>query len=392
MENQNNKSIPKGTGAGNSSRADEEEAVAGASDQLGSMTLAADDSASVSKDSDKCCASCGKTGNGLKRCTACKSVWYCGVNCQIDHRKSHKKECRRIKKELEAREKEEEGRESDSATKKERFSLFNPMPREECPICMVVMPLNSSMQTYMQCCGKVICSGCIYAHQMANLDIDDGAGDTCPFCRYPAPDSDDSHEEIIKCLMARVKIDDALAIVQLANHYCVGEFGLPVDRAKAIRLLEQAADLGCASANCSLAALYFQGDDGGLLKTDQQKAKLHWEFAAKKGDPDAHFRIGLIEWDNGNHDIGIRHVRISAQLGSKKSVDFLREMAKRGNLSKEELEESEKACNVAIEAMRTEERDQHILYLKDIGKYKGSIIDGYGCDYVYTQSWSIYGL
>ena len=387
MENQNNKSIPKGTGAGNSSRADEEEAVAGASDQLGSMTLAADDSASVSKDSDKCCASCGKTGDALKKCTACKSVWYCGVNCQIDHRKAHKKECKRIKKELEAQEKQEGQKDGKKdVNKEEKFSLFNPMPREECPICMVVMPLSSLMQTYMQCCGKVICSGCIYAHQMANLDLDDGAGGTCPFCRYPAPDSDNSHEEeeYKKCLMARVKIGDALAIVRLANHYCVGDFGFPVDRAKTIRLLEQAADLGCISANCSLANLYFEGDDGGLLKSDQQKAKLHWECAAKKGDPEAHFRIGLVEGGNGNHGLGIRHVRISAQLGLKESVDFLREMAKGGNLSKEELEESEKACDVAIEAMRTKERDQYILYLKDTGKYKGSIIDAYGCDYLYT--------
>ena len=46
------------------------------------------------------CASCGSIGQTLKRCTACRSVWYCNVSCQKAHRKSHKKECKRIEKEL----------------------------------------------------------------------------------------------------------------------------------------------------------------------------------------------------------------------------------------------------------------------------------------------------
>ena len=41
------------------------------------------------------CANCGKgdeNGDSLKACTACKMVKYCNRECQIAHRKQHKKE------------------------------------------------------------------------------------------------------------------------------------------------------------------------------------------------------------------------------------------------------------------------------------------------------------
>ena len=45
------------------------------------------------------CANCGKKegeGNNikLKRCVACKKAQYCGSQCQKEHWKKHKKECR----------------------------------------------------------------------------------------------------------------------------------------------------------------------------------------------------------------------------------------------------------------------------------------------------------
>ena len=46
------------------------------------------------------CASCGKGGDNLKKCTACKLVKYCGVACQRAHRPKHKKECQRRALEL----------------------------------------------------------------------------------------------------------------------------------------------------------------------------------------------------------------------------------------------------------------------------------------------------
>lgn len=46
------------------------------------------------------CASCWKQSDALKTCTACKSVKYCGRDCQAAHRKAHRKACKAKAKEL----------------------------------------------------------------------------------------------------------------------------------------------------------------------------------------------------------------------------------------------------------------------------------------------------
>ncbi len=56
------------------------------------------ESSAGGEDAEEACASCGKTGADLKRCTACKRVWYCDVTCQRNHRKTHRDECKRIEK------------------------------------------------------------------------------------------------------------------------------------------------------------------------------------------------------------------------------------------------------------------------------------------------------
>ena len=38
-----------------------------------------------------------------------------------------------------------------------------PPPREECPICMLPLPLDDGETDYQACCGKVICCGCMHA-------------------------------------------------------------------------------------------------------------------------------------------------------------------------------------------------------------------------------------
>ena len=87
-----------------------EDGTAAAAEQLGSMSLG---TAAERKDNDaaepnaenrtttpteKLCSACGKTSDAVKKCTACKCVWYCDTMCQKKRRKEHIKECKRIKK------------------------------------------------------------------------------------------------------------------------------------------------------------------------------------------------------------------------------------------------------------------------------------------------------
>ena len=95
------------------------------------------------------CANCGKgeeNSDSLKACTACKMVKYCNRDCQIAHRPLHKKECKK------------------RAAKIHDDALFKEHPpSEDCPICLLPLPLAANQITFKSCCGKIICCGCIYA-------------------------------------------------------------------------------------------------------------------------------------------------------------------------------------------------------------------------------------
>jgi hypothetical protein len=103
------------------------------------------------------CASCGTAecvDITLTTCTACKSVRYCGVKCQRDHRPKHKRACKKRAAEL------------------RDVLLFKQPERSylgDCPICMIPLPLVTKKSTMSSCCSKVICDGCCYANKIREL-------------------------------------------------------------------------------------------------------------------------------------------------------------------------------------------------------------------------------
>jgi hypothetical protein len=130
------------------------------------------------------CANCGKgeeSSGDLKACTACKLVNYCNRDCQIAHRSHHKKACKKRAAEL-----------HDEA-------LFKEPTREECPICMLTLPLyeNHTGATFRSCCGKDICNGCEFA-----MD-ESGAKGLCPFCKSPPSKSNEEEVKRVMKLMEK---------------------------------------------------------------------------------------------------------------------------------------------------------------------------------------------
>ena len=99
----------------------------------------------------------------------------------------------------------------------------DPPPRDECPICMLTLPLNNAEQHYHACCGKTLCCGCIDAIEAEDEDI------TCPFCRTPEHTSD---EELIERMKKRVGASDADAFLLLGKFYNRGDVGFPQDRTR----------------------------------------------------------------------------------------------------------------------------------------------------------------
>jgi len=313
------------------------EAVA---DQLAAVHLSA--SSSSDAPGDKRCASCGKAGDGLKRCTACQSVWYCGVQCQIDHRKAHKKECKRIKREL---------------------GMWKPPhPTEECPVCLVNLPLLSKKASYWACCGQTVCQACKAETERA-LNITNRKRkdkklppmkDSCAFCRVPVHTN---YSEMIKSLEERVGKGDLNAMAALTGYYRDGLYGLVRDEAKALELLHRAADLGFPEAIRNLGCCFLLGDLGVIR--DEEKGRTYLEDAAKKGDVGARCILGDLEADCQHHDLAMKHFKLAAAAGDKDSTKPLWKYFSLKKLDKAELEEILRAHHAACDEMNSEERERY---------------------------------
>ena len=138
------------------------------------------------------CASCGKEGNSedMNTCNKCKSVKYCNAACKKKHRTKHEKACERRVAEL-----------YDEALFKD------PPPREECPICLLPMPIHADQSVFKSCCGKTICNGCICAMKMSE------GKDLCAFCRMPPPSSAEESIKRLKNLMEKISSESLVVTV-----------------------------------------------------------------------------------------------------------------------------------------------------------------------------------
>ena len=168
----------------------------------------------------------------LKKCTACKSVRYCGVKCQKNHRPQHKRACKKRAAEL-------------------RDELLFKQPESthlgDCPICMIPLPLDLSQSMMMTCCSQVICDGCAHANQIREMNPLD---EKCPFCRNPAPTKEEAEENIMK----RIGANDPVAMrEQGIECYNKGDYS------SAFEYYMKAAKLGDVQAHYHLAGCYALG-------------------------------------------------------------------------------------------------------------------------------------
>ena len=234
------------------------------------------------------CSACGKEGDThtLKKCRACKCVWYCDKDCQNKHWKEHKKECRLIKKELDKR-----GGKLDLGTEKDIGPLGKVPPREECSICMQALPIDDGLHSYTACCGKTICEACDYQHRIQTEKVNikrvqrkqPRMSRACAFCRTAVPESD---EETLAQLRKRVELKDPDAMCNMALHHGMGNLGFQRIRASALTFFASLPILAVLllsfiSDTCSLVARW------DLIRTRKKVAnttrKLRKEAAFLRG-------------------------------------------------------------------------------------------------------------
>ena len=306
----------------------------------------------MNKTDTSLCANCGKgeeAGINLKACTACKLVKYCNRDCQIAHRPQHKKECKKRAAELQDE------------------KLFKqPPPSEDCPICMLRLPIVGTGKTYMVCCGKVICRGCAHAFQSRAVK----AGrlkedDICPFCRSPFPES---NEGMFKRYKKRVEQDDPIAMRYLGFMYKDGENGLLQNRAKALELWHRAGELGCAEAYYNIGNSYRFG-----VEVDMKKATYYWEQAAIKGDAIARYNLGATDRNAGNIDRALKHFMIAVKDGSDSSLKIIKRMYKIGQATKDDYAKALRLYQEYLDEVKSDQRDEAAAFSTDWNYYDSAV-------------------
>jgi len=282
------------------------------------------------------CANCGKEGSEVTNtCNKCKSVMYCNAACKKKHRHKHKKDCEEHLK---------------RAAELHDTKLFKQPPKEEdCPICFLRMPTLDSGRTYMVCCGKVLCNGCIYAFRSR---VTKQEHDLCPFCRSPIPTS---FEETVKRYEKRMKLNDTRAIYNLGCRYRNGSLGLPQNMAKGLKLWHRAGELGFSRAYYNIGNAYSNGDG---VERDTKKAIHYWELAAMGGHVMARHNLGCMEGRAGNTDKALKHFMIAIGGGFAASLGTIKGMHKEGDATKDEYANALRSYQEYLDEVKSDQRDE----------------------------------
>ena len=316
--------IGSGNGNGNESNNEEKEAVT----NINSVAI---------------CAACGKESDGdtMNMCHKCDLVKYCNAACKKKHKSKHKKKCERRVAEL-----------YDEKLFKE------PPPREECPICMLPLPLAADQADFHPCCGKTVCNGCVSAI------VEREGAYLCAFCRTPHVNPNQmkmSNEETIRRTNNLINKGNANAYYMLAGCYVDGEMGLPQDRQKANELYLKAGELGCAPAYFNLGNTYSCGRG---VEVDEEKAKHYYELAAINGSVKARHNLGVLEAQAGNPQRACKHLLIAANAGFKQSLEAVKDGYQHGHITKDEYANTLRAHQKSQDEMRSEARDKADAYRK----------------------------
>jgi len=278
------------------------------------------------------CAACGKEGNSddMNICNKCKEVKYCNAACKKKHRSKHKKKCDRRVAELHD----------------EQLFKEHPPSEEECPICMLSLPINVNQSVFKLCCGKIICNGCMYAMKMSE------GKDICAFCRTPDANSDEENVKRTKNLVDR---GNAEAFNHLAGLYSHGIRGMPQDYQKANELWLKGGELGCAEAYYNLGIVYRRGEG---VEIDDKKAIYYYELAAMMGHVSSRHNLACFEGQAGNHQRALRHFILAARAGDKESLYNVKVGFTKEYVTKDEYANTLHAYQQRQDEMKSDERDK----------------------------------
>ena len=248
----------------------------------------------------------------------------------------------------------------------EGADLFAPLPpTEDCAICLVPLSRVNSETCYYSCCGNEICRACVIVNtasikkQNEEKSIGKKLAYSCPFCREPMTITSEDNAQ----LQARCQQKDRVAILLMGTRYWRGTHGVPKDDLKALDCHIRAIELGSPEACVHLANRYEKGDG---VAVNKERNALFERIGALRGSLSARHDIGVSEYESGNHEVGIRHWKISAEAGDQMSLNALRDIFNGDGkwpgkefISKEEMDTVYRSCHDAQMEIKTEEREKH---------------------------------
>ena len=211
---------------------------------------------------------------------------------------------------------------------------------------------------YNSCCGKIICSGCVYSVRLTT------GKSTCPFCRAVAPKTD---EEILKREKKRVEVGDAQAMYELGCLYGNGMHGLPQNRDKALELYLRAGELGCTKAYHNIGNDYWHGRG---VERNEKKATHYSELAAMGGDVHARHNLGCDDANVGNYDRALKHFMISVGGGDHDSLKKIKQLYTNGDATKEDYAKALKAYQAYLSEIKSGDRDKAAAFSDDNKYYE----------------------
>ena len=219
--------------------------------------------------------------------------------------------------------------------------------REECPICMLPLPLRDDEIVFMACCGKTICLGCSYKQKINDRENRvPKHKEKCAFCCQVSPSN------TVKALKKLMKKNNSNAFMIMASHYKDGD-GVMQSDTRVLDMYIHAAELGDTRAFGMIGQYYF-------TTQNTSKAVEFWEVAAKKGSYYAHSLLASLDDMNGNRDGCNKHLRVAASAGHKGSIDYLMANYKRKLVSKEDLAKTLRAYQASTNEMKSRDRDDGI--------------------------------
>mmetsp|Transcript_36280 Transcript_36280/g.61860 ORF Transcript_36280/g.61860 Transcript_36280/m.61860 type:complete len:298 (-) Transcript_36280:117-1010(-) len=185
---------------------------------------------------------------------------------------------------------------------------------QECPICMLPLPIEGDDVAFRACCGNYLCLGCLYRVMLEGK----GLKCPCPFCRSPPYTSND---EYMKWLKRLTETNNPGAICQLASHYNEGSFDLGKDQGKAIRLWKKSGqmDSDYGRSYYNIASSYLRTK----IRGNVNRIIYYFEKAAIKGSVNARVNVGRIERDAGNMDRATRHFKLAAEAGHEEAMNII---------------------------------------------------------------------